>query len=62
MIDADEPQTGRRERRIGFGVQDQTLPLASGLGGQSAVVERVGYEAAQIRVHPTRLAEKDAAV
>ena len=42
--------------------QDQTLPLASGLGGQSAVVERVGYEAAQIRVHPTRLAEKDAAV
>lgn len=31
VIDADEPHAGRLERRIGIGVQDQTLPLVSGL-------------------------------
>jgi hypothetical protein len=62
VFDADEPQTGRHERRIGIGVQDQTLPLVSGLGPQSAIVERIGDETAQIRVHPSRLAEEDAAL
>ena len=61
MLDADEPQTSRRERWIGIRVQDQTLPLVSGLSGQLAIVERIGYEPAQIRVHPSRLAEEDAA-
>jgi hypothetical protein len=60
VLDADEPQTGRRERRIGIRVQDQALPFVPDLGHQSAIVERIGYEPAQIRVQPSRLAQEDA--
>jgi hypothetical protein len=44
------------------GFRTKTLPLVPDFGRQSALVERVGDEAAQIRVHPSPLAEEDAAV
>jgi hypothetical protein len=60
MLDADEPKTCRRERRICVRGQDQALPLVPGLGHQSAIVERIGYEPATSGGHPPSFAEEDA--
>jgi hypothetical protein len=59
VLDADEPKTCRRERGICARVQDQGLSFVPGLRRQSAIVECIGDEPAQIRVHPSRLAEED---
>src|ERR1043166_1443064 len=61
VLEGDEGDAGRLQGRMGAGVEEEALVLVGGLGGEAAVVDGLGDEAADVRVHAVGGGEEDAA-